>query len=152
MTDELREKTKDILNYYGEIHQQEKAIEEMGELICAIKHGDRKNYVEELADVLVMITQLEQALNFEEHNKFIVTVHEKVERQLSRIKRNGKNGRSKTLTLCWKCSNMNCSWMRRTEPVNGWNAESTVISQSDYPDTPSFHVFECPEFKEGKKK
>ena len=85
MNDELRFQAGVILHYYGEAHQQEKAIEEMAELISAIKHGDRDNYVEELADVHVMIEQLFQALSFEEQQKYIVTVHNKISRQLKRI-------------------------------------------------------------------
>ena len=58
----------------------------MAELITAIKHGDRENYVEELADVQIMIEQLFQALSFKEQQKCIVTVHNKISRQLTRIK------------------------------------------------------------------
>ena len=86
MTDELRMQAGEILRYYGEAHQQEKSIEEMAELISAIKHGDRPNYVVELADCSVMLEQLYQALSFEEKQVFIVTIHEKISRQLERIK------------------------------------------------------------------
>ena len=92
MTDELRLQAGEILRYYGEAHQQEKSIEEMAELISAIKHGDRPNYVEELADVQVMIEQLYQALSFEEKQVYIVTIHEKISRQLERIKEDKTNG------------------------------------------------------------
>lgn len=86
MNDELRFQCGEILKHYGEVHQQEKAIEEMAELITAIKHGDRENYVEELADVQVMmIEQLFQALSFEEQQKYIVTIHNKIDRQIDRI-------------------------------------------------------------------
>jgi predicted house-cleaning noncanonical NTP pyrophosphatase (MazG superfamily) len=85
MTEEQRVQAGDILRYYGEEHQQKKAIEEMAELITAIMHGDRKNYVEELADVQVMIEQLYQALSFEEKQTFIITIHDKITRQLMRI-------------------------------------------------------------------
>ena len=86
MTDEQKLQCGEILRYYGEEHQQEKSIEEMAELISAIKHGDRENYIEELADVQVMIEQLVQALSFEEQQECIVVVHEKIARQLRRIK------------------------------------------------------------------
>ena len=95
MNDELRAQAGEILHHYGEVHQQEKAIEEMAELITAIKHGDRENYVDELADVQVMIEQLFQALSFEEQQKFIVTIHNKIDRQLRRIKE-GENNESKS--------------------------------------------------------
>lgn len=94
MNDELRFQAGEILKHYGEQHQQEKAIEEMAELITAIKHGDRDNYVEELADVQVMIEQLFQALSFEEQQKFIVTVHNKISRQLERIQGGRDNERT----------------------------------------------------------
>lgn len=85
MNDELRFQAGIILKHYGEVHQHEKAIEEMAELITAIKHGDRENYVEELADVQVMVEQLFQALSFEEQQRYIVTIHNKINRQLERI-------------------------------------------------------------------
>lgn len=94
MNDELRFKCGEILHHYGEEHQKEKAIEEMAELITAIKHGDRENYVEELADVQVMIEQLFQALSSKEQQKCIVTVHNKIDRQIRRIKE-GENNESK---------------------------------------------------------
>lgn len=95
MNDELRFQCGEILHHYGEVHQQEKAIEEMAELIIAIKHGDRENYVEELADVSIMVEQLFQALSFEEQQKFIVTIHNKINRQLRRIKE-GENNESES--------------------------------------------------------
>ena len=85
MTDEQKLSCGEILRYYGEEHQQEKAIEEMAELISAIKHKDRSNYVEELADCMVMNEQLFQALSFEEQQKYIVTIHNKIDRQIDRI-------------------------------------------------------------------
>lgn len=93
MNDELRFQCGEILKHYGEEHQQEKAIEEMAELISAIKHNDRKNYIDELADVSIMVEQLFQALSFEEQQKFIVTIHNKIDRQLRRIKE-GENNES----------------------------------------------------------
>lgn len=85
MNDELRFQCGEILRHYGEAHQQEKSIEEMAELISAIKHNDRKNYIDELADVSIMVEQLFQALSFEEQQKYIVTIHNKIDRQIDRI-------------------------------------------------------------------
>lgn len=53
-----------IIAHYGYAHQKEKAIEELGELSQAIArdlqgHGDRANIAEEIADVLIMLSQLE---------------------------------------------------------------------------------------------
>lgn len=85
MTDEMRFLCGDILNHYGEAHQQEKFIEEMAELISAIKHHDRPNYIEELADVGVMLEQLYQSLSLEEKATFIKTQNNKILRQKERI-------------------------------------------------------------------
>lgn len=86
MTDDIKILCNDILKHYGEKHQQEKSIEEMAELISAIKHGDRANYIEELADVGVMLEQLYQALSFEEQAEYIKIQHNKILRQVKRIK------------------------------------------------------------------
>lgn len=86
MTDEVKVLCNDILKYYGEEHQKEKLIEEMAELIVAIKHSDEENYVEELADVGVVLEQLYQALPFEKQAEFIKMQNFKVFRQLERIK------------------------------------------------------------------
>lgn len=85
MTDEMKVMCNDILKHYGEVHQQEKAIEEMAELISAIKHKDRKNYIEELADCGVMLEQLYQALSFDEQAEYIKVQHFKIFRQKERI-------------------------------------------------------------------
>lgn len=85
MTEEMKAMCGDILFHYGEEHQQEKAIEEMAELISAIKHGDRANYIEELADTGVMLEQLVQALSLEERAEYIKVQHFKILRQKERI-------------------------------------------------------------------
>ena len=49
------------IRIFGEKHQEEKAIEELAELICAIAHkhcGRDANIPEEIADVLIMVEQL----------------------------------------------------------------------------------------------
>lgn len=58
----------------------------MAELISAIKHGDRANYIEELADTGVMLEQLVQALSLEEKADYIKVQHFKILRQIERIK------------------------------------------------------------------
>lgn len=60
-------------------------------------------------------------------------------------------------TLCWKCQNANCgcSWSRFYEPVNGWEAISTIIQchsnvgkkRNVETKTNSYLVLKCPEFK-----
>lgn len=96
MTDEMKTLCADILEHYGEDHQQEKMKEEMNELVEAMKNGDRKNYIEELADVSVVLEQLYQALSFEEQADFIKIQHYKVLRQIYRISKEGEKCSSET--------------------------------------------------------
>jgi NTP pyrophosphatase (non-canonical NTP hydrolase) len=59
MTD--KETLKTAIAVYGEQAQEEKAIEELAELICAITHkhcGRPHNIAEEIADVLITVEQL----------------------------------------------------------------------------------------------
>lgn len=85
MTDNSRIACKAIANYYGVEHQKEKLIEEMAELMVAIKHGDSSNYIEELADVSILLTQLIYSLPENDYVNFLKTQEEKVKRQLGRI-------------------------------------------------------------------
>ena len=53
-----------IIAHYGYAHQKEKAIEELGELARALARdlqgeGDRANIAEEMADVYIMLSQLQ---------------------------------------------------------------------------------------------
>lgn len=52
-------------------------------------------------------------------------------------------------TLCWNCKNCfgGCSWSEKFEPVEGWNAERTLIKYFNVV-TPSFLVRDCPLFVE----
>ena len=52
-------KTKAIADHYGKKHQTIKAIEELAELIQALAKGDTDNIKEEIADVRVMLEQIE---------------------------------------------------------------------------------------------
>lgn len=59
MTEEKILKT--AIEVYGKQAQEEKAIEELAELICAITHkhcGRTHNIAEEIADVQIMLEQL----------------------------------------------------------------------------------------------
>lgn len=47
----------DIINHYGENKQLTQLIQECSELIKAVTKGDLYNFIEELADVRVMIDQ-----------------------------------------------------------------------------------------------
>ncbi|MDQ0150589.1 MazG nucleotide pyrophosphohydrolase domain-containing protein [Eubacterium multiforme] len=58
ITIEHSEGVQEILNYHGVEAQELKTIEELAELQRAIARKDLKNIEEEIADVLIMITQL----------------------------------------------------------------------------------------------
>jgi len=87
-------KCKIIAEYYGIERQKEQAMEEMSELIQAIQKLKRcpmsiddykkamDNFVEEIADVYIMICQLMILTNGE---KVVSVMHEKLERQMKRI-------------------------------------------------------------------
>lgn len=85
---------KTIARYYGVQHQTRKAIEELGELIVALARDDRDNIVEEIADVMVMLMQLEILLDCDE--EVFDIIDEKVERQLTRI-------RAEMVDCAWRC-------------------------------------------------
>ena len=93
MTDEQKEKCRQIVEHYGFEGQRDILIEECAELIqavCKIKRdggGVSFNFLEELADVSIMIEQMKQALNGKELIEFLTIVNQKIERQLARIKR-----------------------------------------------------------------
>lgn len=53
-------------------------------------------------------------------------------------------------SLCWECTNATgfCSWSADFTPVDGWEAEETIIKQKGNP-IPSFKVQKCPLYKKG---
>ena len=72
MTDEQKQKCHKIADHYGEQHQMLKAVEEMAELTQIIMKNETDeegkylcDYIQELADVIIMIEQLEYILNTE---------------------------------------------------------------------------------------
>ena len=48
---------------------------------------------------------------------------------------------------CWRCQNAcgGCSWSREFQPVEGWEAEPTII-MGDGVEIPSFEIKKCPMF------
>lgn len=50
-------------------------------------------------------------------------------------------------SLCEKFAG-GCIWSRDFEPIEGWEAEPTVIGKDSYP-IHSYRITYCPEFKEG---
>lgn len=55
-------------------------------------------------------------------------------------------------TLCWDCARAigprsnRCSWANDFEPVDGWEAEFTVVHAGNAGETTSYLVRSCPEF------
>lgn len=86
----MKESLSKIISHYGKQHQTYKAIEEMAELTQALlKHMDslsektRNNVIEEIADVSVMLAQLEIIYDCEDEvNAF---AFRKTIRQLDRM-------------------------------------------------------------------
>ena len=91
-------KCKQIADHYGFDAQKEIMIEECAELIQAIqkmkragedcpKNDDKQtmNFISELADVFIMVTQMREFLTPALLNDFHKIVDEKITRQLGRI-------------------------------------------------------------------
>ena len=60
-TEETKDISKDVkkfIDFYGSENQEKKAIEELNELIEAIKEKDKIHIAEEIADVEIMLKQL----------------------------------------------------------------------------------------------
>ena len=91
MTDEQKEKCRLIVEHYGVEGQRDILIEECAELIqavCKIKRdggGVSFNFLEELADVSIMIEQMKQAFTGDELIDYLSFVNRKIERQMCRM-------------------------------------------------------------------
>lgn len=100
----IDEQIQYIANYYGYESQSRQCIEEMAELTQAInklwraKHIDtykpgaeeviikaEENFIEEMADVFIMICQLQELQGIDD-NKFIKVIEKKLDREVKRIK------------------------------------------------------------------
>lgn len=86
----MDERIKKIAEHYGFEAQADKSIEEMAELIVEIKHMKKgkasenfQNFVEELADVKIMIDQLYFMSNFD--GDVSKEIDRKLNRQMKRI-------------------------------------------------------------------
>ena len=83
----------DIFDHYGESKQLLQLIQECSELIKAITKGDKENFIEELADVLVVIDQI--LLKYPDIAARLPRIKsEKVFRTLKRISEEGKNAKN----------------------------------------------------------
>lgn len=81
-------KIKAIADHYGKEHQTIKAMEELAELIQALAKGDIDNIKEEIADVRVMLEQIEYLYGISE-KEITLRICAKVYRQLEGME--GKN-------------------------------------------------------------
>ncbi len=93
----INDMLEQVAAHYGEEIQVRQAVEEMSELTKAIcKMGRTKssvarwNYIEELADVQIMVAQLIGLLLPEEYDHYVKMTRMKLERQLERIKHEGE--------------------------------------------------------------
>lgn len=78
-----------IADHYGKEHQTIKATEELAELIQALARGDEANIKEEIADVLVMIGQLQHLYGISEI-EISRMMFRKITRQIERISNRNK--------------------------------------------------------------
>lgn len=92
MTNENIEDLRKILSHYGTGPQKAKLCEELRELIeaaSADSHYEtidtRAHFIEELADVSIMVEQMKLALNLDEQAEYYKTINFKIHRQLGRI-------------------------------------------------------------------
>ena len=99
MTDTPRQQAAKIINHYGAEHQLVKLMEECGELIQqAAKCHDKgapynADFVEELADVRVMMLQFEAELYKSAYwsDLYMTTIFAKLRRQIERIEDEGSD-------------------------------------------------------------
>lgn len=83
----------EIFDHYGESKQLLQLIQECSELIKAITKGDKENFIEELADVNVMIDQI--LLKYPDIDLKVGHIkRDKVFRTLKRISEEGKNAKN----------------------------------------------------------
>lgn len=100
MQPDQADKCAAICEYYGFDSQREILVEECAELIQAVVKGKRRgesvtdNFLEELADVSIMIAQMLTALTDSQFNQFLRWQSFKLDRQIARI--GGTGDESKT--------------------------------------------------------
>lgn len=94
MTDTPTTKAAAIISHYGTKHQLDQLQEECAELIVAASKAKRvggylhSNFIEELADVKIMLMQFETVLDAARMQEYELQINYKLNRQLDRI-RNG---------------------------------------------------------------
>ena len=101
MTEKQTEKALEILNYYGDQKQRRQLVEECAELIQAVTKLERAqesggiaeviertpDLASELADVRIMIEQIEMSLCGDISTNIQEQIEYKLQRQLDRIER-----------------------------------------------------------------
>lgn len=94
MTELQEKRCGDILEHYGATAQRRQLVEECAELIQAVAKYERTgsetayyNFIEELADVEIMLEQMRQTLTDRERDTLLRTETVKINRQLQRIAR-----------------------------------------------------------------
>lgn len=91
MTSEMKRACKQIVAHYGDKEQRHILIEECAELIQAVikcergSDGADENFVEELADVSIMIEQMVQSLCLYDLQRYNEMLKNKLDRQLKRM-------------------------------------------------------------------
>ena len=91
MTSEMKKACKQIVTHYGDKEQRHILIEECAELIQAVikcecgSDGADENFIEELADVSIMIEQMTQSLCLYDVQRYNEMLKQKIGRQLERM-------------------------------------------------------------------
>ena len=91
MTSEMKRACKQIVTHYGGKEQRHILIEECAELIQAVIKCERgsedadENFIEELADVSIMVEQMKQSLCLYDLQRYNDIMRRKLTRQIERI-------------------------------------------------------------------
>lgn len=116
MTTEQKAKCRQILSHYGIEKQRRQLVEECGELIQAIMKlertdKERVHYIEELADVEIMMEQMKISLQTYDPlgwDIFTDMIEQKINRQLDRIAEEEAAKLQTTLYICDPEKNTEC--------------------------------------------
>lgn len=84
MITDYNDNLTEIYKHYGQKEQQNKLVEECAELIQAIVKRNTENFIEELADVIVLVDQF-LLMNPSLYKKLTELKHIKAQRQVDRI-------------------------------------------------------------------
>lgn len=79
-----------IIDHYGVEAQRMKSVEELSELIKAVAKNDRANIIEEIADVKIMIGQLQLIYNIPTEDIWAV-MDQKLVRVMERIEHDNQS-------------------------------------------------------------